>query len=130
MEEGRSISLVDSIRATHVDSGSDRERVHTTQFDVTVGDTGFDWPRGSYRTSRSRDWRHGCFRQLMLCLKLSKQIPVVSDPDPVVGEVREGRRSEVWTQSTLVAFIHVAPQCGPLPFSFKAVLAVRRFVLR
>ena len=39
-EEGRSISPVDSIRrATHVDSSSDRERVHTTQFDMTAGDT-------------------------------------------------------------------------------------------
>ena len=38
-EEGRSTSLVDSIRATHVDSGSDRERVHMTQFDMTTGDT-------------------------------------------------------------------------------------------
>ena len=65
--EGRSISFVDSIKATQVDSSSDRERVHTTQFDMTAGDTsseigpqGFH-PRCSCGTSRSfRDWRHGC----------------------------------------------------------------------
>ena len=38
-EEGRSIFLVDSVRATHVDSSSDRERVHTTQFDMTAKGT-------------------------------------------------------------------------------------------
>ena len=88
-EEGRRISPVNSIRrATHVDS-SDHERFHTTQFDMTAGDTVpfparlqsqmFLWnltfpPRilanmdvfefGSQSVSQAR-------RQLMLCLKLS-----------------------------------------------------------
>ena len=47
-EEGKNISLVDSIRATHVDSSSDRERVHTNHIPSEIAN--------------------------MLCLKLSWQM--------------------------------------------------------
>ena len=102
-EEGRSISLVDSIRATHVDSGSDRERVHTTQFDMTAGDTGSEiGPEASIPDvlvepyipeigdmdvfgSQSDTETVDAVSEV----ELVDESPLVSDPDPVVGEVRE-----------------------------------------
>ena len=102
-EEGRSISLVDSIRATHANSSSDRERVHTTQFDMTAGDTGSEiGPEvsipdvlvephvpeigdmdvfGSQSDTETVD--------AVSEVELADESPFVSDPDPVVGEVRE-----------------------------------------
>ena len=102
-EEGRSISLVDSIRATHVDSSSDRERVHTTQFDMTAGDTGSEiGPEASIPDvlvelhvpeigdmdvfgSQSDTETVDAVSEV----ELADESPLVSDPDPVVGEVRE-----------------------------------------
>ena len=120
-------------RATHVDSSSDRERDHTTQFDMTAGDTVSEIgvpeaailgvPVESHVPSENSGdmdvFEFGSQSDTETVdavseVELADESPHVSDPDPVVVKSERvqfsGRRSEVWTQSKTVVSIHVAPQ--------------------